>query len=53
MIYRRTEDRRDKPDTATPMVGKQQYSAMTDKNTGNDSERKQHFLQHKEKHSNR
>ena len=28
------------------------FSAMKEKHTGNDSERKQHFLKHKGKHSN-
>ena len=45
-------DRRDEPATTTPwLVNNILFGYEGDKHTENESERKQHFLQHKKKHS--
>ena len=51
-IHGRTKgDRSVEPDTATQLDGKQHIILLWKRKCfGNDNERKQHFLQHKEKH---
>ena len=53
-IYGRGEGNRiDKSDTATPwMVNNIIFCYDREKHTGNDSKRKQHFLEHQANHSN-
>ena len=52
-IWKNKKDRRDEPDAATSMVGNNiLFCYEEEKHARHDLERKQHFLQHKGKHSN-